>query len=369
MRERMEAGDLYIADDPEIAEAGARALDLMAAYNATSVRQGPLRRDPARAAAGLDRRGHRAAPSALRRLRQQHHHRRPLLRQLRPRGPGRRPHHHRRRRPDRARTSSCSPPPTRSSPSRGGRSGRPRSRSPSATTSGSAAARSCCPASASARTPWSVRAPSSPGTSRRTSSPSATRPASSAGWTTPRPSRPASASAVRPSARAVAPIACPDAAGSDATPSASPGPGFCGVGSQRAHHRRTCSKPGQPVPRPAGPGQLVPLPREQQQLRRDAAALELDVEPGALLDRAAPVLLGVDDQGRRRDRPGARPARSARRCRSGSVPRYWSGKYQPMSEEPTKLTGSMNARSRSRRRTASSGRSAAWSGSRRTSRP
>ena len=44
MRERMEAGDLYIADDPEIAEAGARAQDLMGAYNATSVRQAPLRR-------------------------------------------------------------------------------------------------------------------------------------------------------------------------------------------------------------------------------------------------------------------------------------------------------------------------------------
>ncbi len=44
MRERMLAGDLYIADDPEIAEAGSRALDLADAYNATSVRQGPLRR-------------------------------------------------------------------------------------------------------------------------------------------------------------------------------------------------------------------------------------------------------------------------------------------------------------------------------------
>ena len=44
MRERMLAGDLYIADDPEIGEAGAVALDLMAAYNATTVRQGPLRR-------------------------------------------------------------------------------------------------------------------------------------------------------------------------------------------------------------------------------------------------------------------------------------------------------------------------------------
>ncbi len=44
MRERMEAGDLYLADDPEIAEASAAALDRMAAYNATSVRQAPLRR-------------------------------------------------------------------------------------------------------------------------------------------------------------------------------------------------------------------------------------------------------------------------------------------------------------------------------------
>jgi maltose O-acetyltransferase len=44
MRERMLAGDLYLADDPEIAEQSAAALDLMAAYNATSARQAPLRR-------------------------------------------------------------------------------------------------------------------------------------------------------------------------------------------------------------------------------------------------------------------------------------------------------------------------------------
>jgi maltose O-acetyltransferase len=44
MRERMLAGDPYIADDPQLAEASRAALDLMAAYNATSVRQGPLRR-------------------------------------------------------------------------------------------------------------------------------------------------------------------------------------------------------------------------------------------------------------------------------------------------------------------------------------
>ncbi|WP_240645697.1 sugar O-acetyltransferase [Georgenia sp. SYP-B2076] len=40
----MLSGDLYIADDPELAEANAAALDLMAAFNATTVRQGPLRR-------------------------------------------------------------------------------------------------------------------------------------------------------------------------------------------------------------------------------------------------------------------------------------------------------------------------------------
>jgi maltose O-acetyltransferase len=44
MRERMLAGDLYIADDPELGEHGSAALDLMTAYNATTVRQGPLRR-------------------------------------------------------------------------------------------------------------------------------------------------------------------------------------------------------------------------------------------------------------------------------------------------------------------------------------
>lgn len=44
MRERMEAGELYLADDPELGEMSARALDLMDAYNATTVRQPGLRR-------------------------------------------------------------------------------------------------------------------------------------------------------------------------------------------------------------------------------------------------------------------------------------------------------------------------------------
>jgi maltose O-acetyltransferase len=38
MRERMLAGDLYIADDRELGEQSSRALDLIQAYNATSVR-------------------------------------------------------------------------------------------------------------------------------------------------------------------------------------------------------------------------------------------------------------------------------------------------------------------------------------------
>ncbi|NPC98335.1 sugar O-acetyltransferase [Nocardioides sp. zg-DK7169] len=44
MRERMLAGDLYLADDPELVEAADRAQDLTAAYNATTSRQRPLRR-------------------------------------------------------------------------------------------------------------------------------------------------------------------------------------------------------------------------------------------------------------------------------------------------------------------------------------
>lgn len=44
MHERMLAGDLYIADDPEVAEEQSAALELMEAYNATSVRQTQTRR-------------------------------------------------------------------------------------------------------------------------------------------------------------------------------------------------------------------------------------------------------------------------------------------------------------------------------------
>ncbi|WP_220451299.1 sugar O-acetyltransferase [Nocardioides dongkuii] len=44
MRERMMAGDLYIADDPELGAMSDEAADLCAAYNATTTRQRPLRR-------------------------------------------------------------------------------------------------------------------------------------------------------------------------------------------------------------------------------------------------------------------------------------------------------------------------------------
>jgi maltose O-acetyltransferase len=44
MRERMLAGDLYIADDPELAERNLRAMDLMEAFNATPARAGDERR-------------------------------------------------------------------------------------------------------------------------------------------------------------------------------------------------------------------------------------------------------------------------------------------------------------------------------------
>ena len=44
MRARMLAGDLYIADDPEIGEQSSRALDLMQTFNATSVLAGEERR-------------------------------------------------------------------------------------------------------------------------------------------------------------------------------------------------------------------------------------------------------------------------------------------------------------------------------------
>lgn len=44
MRERMEAGELYLADDPELGEMSTRALDLMDAYNATTARQSGVRR-------------------------------------------------------------------------------------------------------------------------------------------------------------------------------------------------------------------------------------------------------------------------------------------------------------------------------------
>lgn len=45
MRERMLAGDLYIADDPEIEKAATRAQRLMSAFNATTVDEASRRRE------------------------------------------------------------------------------------------------------------------------------------------------------------------------------------------------------------------------------------------------------------------------------------------------------------------------------------
>jgi maltose O-acetyltransferase len=44
MRERMQSGELYLADDPQLVEDIAIASDLMAAFNATTARQRTLRR-------------------------------------------------------------------------------------------------------------------------------------------------------------------------------------------------------------------------------------------------------------------------------------------------------------------------------------
>lgn len=45
MRERMQAGDLYIADDPELAELSLRAMDLTEAFNATPARDARRRHE------------------------------------------------------------------------------------------------------------------------------------------------------------------------------------------------------------------------------------------------------------------------------------------------------------------------------------
>ena len=45
MRERMLAGDLYLADDPELGERHLRAMDLLDAFNATSARDPQRRRE------------------------------------------------------------------------------------------------------------------------------------------------------------------------------------------------------------------------------------------------------------------------------------------------------------------------------------
>ena len=116
-----------------------------------------------------------------------------------------------------------------------------------------------------------------------------------------------------------------------------------------SHQRSTCSNRAAPVRRAAGAAELVPLAGEQQQLGRHAAALELDEPALSLLHRAPPVVLGVDDERRRRTCAHVRHRRlrgdrGAPR-RSAASPRYSRPKNQPMSLDPTKLTGSRNPRS------------------------
>src|SRR5699024_8693273 len=73
----------------------------------------------------------------------------------------------------------------------------------------------------------------------------------------------------------------------------------------RSAHGQVALPPGQDVlePGPAmlgppGPAQFVTLAGEQQELGLHPAALEPDEPALALFDRAAPVVLGVDHQGR-----------------------------------------------------------------------
>ena len=60
-------------------------------------------------------------------------------------------------------------------------------------------------------------------------------------------------------------------------------------------------EPGDAMPGPPGVAEVRPLPGEEQQLRRDAAALELDVAPHPLFAREVPIVLPVHHQGRRGD--------------------------------------------------------------------
>ena len=130
---------------PGAREQSAAALDLMAAYNATSVRQRPLRRQLLEQLLGAVGEDTEIRPPLYVDYGAHLTHRRPLLRQLRSGRPRRRRDHHRRRRPDRAERAAADPDPPGRARAPAAEVGGRRSRSSSATTCGSAAARSCCP--------------------------------------------------------------------------------------------------------------------------------------------------------------------------------------------------------------------------------
>ncbi|ESQ02083.1 Maltose O-acetyltransferase [Streptomyces sp. PVA_94-07] len=110
-KERMLAGELYQADDPEIQADAARSAKLSERFNA-SPSDDPLGPpDPPRRTARQRRRGRGRAAAAAGGLRHLHHHRARHLRQLRRGLPRRRAHHHRRGRPVRPARPAADPDP------------------------------------------------------------------------------------------------------------------------------------------------------------------------------------------------------------------------------------------------------------------
>ncbi len=185
MRERMLAGDPYLADDPDLERESNRARQLTHRLSMLDPRAHDEHDAILARAARRDRRGDPHPAAVLLRLRLPDVHRRADVRELRPDVSRRRPDHDRRRRADRAERAAAHPHPPGRARSRGAPSGRRPSRSPSATTCGSAAASSSAPASPSARTRSWVLVRWSPRTCRRTSLPSATRREWSSRWRDP----------------------------------------------------------------------------------------------------------------------------------------------------------------------------------------
>src|SRR6266545_8330817 len=86
----------------------------------------------------------------------------------------------------------------------------------------------------------------------------------------------------------------------------------------------------------AGAGQLVALAGEQQELDLDLALLEGDEQALGLLDRAAPVVLGVDQQHRDAD-----PVDVGERALGQYLP--WVGAVVGLDEEPADVARALEA--------------------------